>query len=161
MANWSLAQIYALAASTGFADPVTATAIAMAESGGNPDAVGDLTISPPDGSVGLWQINVAAHPQYSAASLHDPTTNAQAALAISSNGTTWTPWSTFTSGAYKQYVAGAQAAAATALPPGVIPAALVVASGGALWWLIERGYADHFLAGARRLALRARGMLPV
>lgn len=163
MSVWTTGQIYALAASTGFADPITATAIAMAESGGNPDAVGDTSITPPYGSVGLWQINVAAHPQYTADSLHDPSTNAQAALAISSGGTNFSPWSTFNSGAYQKYMAAAQAAAGSVPPPQVTQAvqiALILAAGGGLWWLIEHGYLDDALAGAKRLASRARGLLP-
>lgn len=67
-----------------------AAEIATAESGGNPNA-----ISPTD-DYGLWQIN-ASHG--SMASLN-PTINAQSAVAISDDGTNWTPWTTYTSGAY-------------------------------------------------------------
>ena len=104
MANWTFSQIRDLAASTGFSDPDTAAAIAMAESSGNPDAVGDLSITPPYGSVGLWQINVKAHPQYDPQSLHDPNYNAQAALAVSSGGTNFRPWTTYNTGAYLKYM---------------------------------------------------------
>ena len=67
-----------------------AAEIATAESGGNPNA-----ISPTD-DYGLWQIN-ASHG--SMASLN-PVVNAQSAVAISDDGTDWTPWTTYTSGAY-------------------------------------------------------------
>ena len=79
-----LTQLRELAASVGFPDPDLAAAIAKAESGGNPNAIGDLTLGR---SVGLWQINLAAHPNYDEASLLDPTTNAQAAFSISAGET--------------------------------------------------------------------------
>ena len=75
----------------------------MAESGGNPDAVGDVALG---GSIGLWQIYTVAHPEYDAQRLTDPPYNAQAAYAISSSGTNWTPWSTYNSGAYEKYYTG-------------------------------------------------------
>ena len=97
----TLAQLQALAVSTGFADPETAAAIAMAESGGDPHAQGDPRgpfNDTPNGtstSFGLWQVHVPAHPEYDPQSLLDPNYNAQAALAISSGGTVWKWWSTF------------------------------------------------------------------
>jgi hypothetical protein len=165
MANWTVAQLYALAASTGFADPVTAAAIAMAETGGNPDAVGDTSITPPYGSVGLWQINVAAHPQYDPQALHDPNTNAAAALAISSGGTNFQPWSTFNSGAYQQFVPAAQAAAGSWLP-GVTASplaqvALILAAGAGAAWLIRGGTLEDVFTGLRGLGRRARRLLAV
>jgi hypothetical protein len=75
----------------------------MAESGGNPSAVGDLNITP-GGSEGLWQVNLHAHPSYDPTKLFDPVYNAKAALAISSGGSNWHPWSTFNSGAYQKYL---------------------------------------------------------
>lgn len=102
MANLTLAQLQALAASVGFPDPALAAAVAMAESGGNPNAYGDAQYG---GSLGLWQINLPSHPSYQSnpSVLYDPTTNAKAAYATSSGGTTWTPWTTFRDGAYKQW----------------------------------------------------------
>jgi Lysozyme like domain len=97
----NLAQLRALAVSTGFEDPDTAAAIAMAESGGNPLAQGDPpgpADATPNGtstSFGLWQVHVPAHPEYDPQSLLDPNYNAKAALAISSGGTVWKWWSTF------------------------------------------------------------------
>lgn len=96
--------LYRLAVSVGFppgSSAQTAAAIALAESGGNPQAVGDVALG---GSYGLWQVFLPAHPQYNAASLTDPTYNAKAALAISNQGSNFTPWSTFNSGAYKTYL---------------------------------------------------------
>jgi LysM repeat protein len=71
-------------------DAVMAAEIAMAESGGNPNA-----ISPTD-DYGLWQINAS---NGSLATL-DPYANAKSAIILSGNGTNWGPWTTYTSGAY-------------------------------------------------------------
>lgn len=64
-----------------------AAAVALAESGGRPDATNQ---SNSDGSVdrGLWQINSI----HGAQSTYDPVANARAAVAISSGGTNWRPW---------------------------------------------------------------------
>lgn len=82
------------------AAPVAA-AVAMAESQGNSDAVNRNN---PDGSTdwGLWQINSV----HGAQATLDPDGNAQAAVAISNNGTNWNPWTTYRSGAYLQYLHG-------------------------------------------------------
>lgn len=87
--NLSLAALQSLAASAGFPNPALAAAIAMAESRGNPGAVGDG-----GDSIGLWQIDTKFHSQYAKSDLADPTYNARAAYAISSGGTNWRPWST-------------------------------------------------------------------
>jgi LysM repeat protein len=67
-----------------------AAEIAMAESGGNQYATGTV------GERGYWQIN----PNHGSLSTYDPLGNAQAAVIISDNGTNWSPWTTYTSGAY-------------------------------------------------------------
>jgi hypothetical protein len=91
-----------------------AYAIAMAESGGsarahNPD------VRTGDNSYGLFQINMlgAMGPerrrQYGLSSnedLYDPLVNAKVAYKMSKGGTSWGPWSTYGSGAYKQYYGG-------------------------------------------------------
>jgi Lysozyme like domain/LysM domain len=69
-----------------------AASVAMAESGGNPDAVS------PTADYGLWQINEPAHPGQATL---DPAGNARAAVAISSGGTNWEPWVTYQTGAYR------------------------------------------------------------
>ena len=79
-----------------------AVAIAYAESAGDPDAVGDN-----GDSIGLWQINLPAHPEYAGANLHDPQTNANAAFAIYQQaGNSFSPWTTFKAGTYAQYLGG-------------------------------------------------------
>lgn len=94
----------------------TAAAIAQAESGGNPSAILNTAYPnlpgyrPPSSgalreySVGLWQVNMLAHPQYSVSSLLTPVGNANAAVAIASGGASFSAWSTYTSGAYKRYL---------------------------------------------------------
>jgi len=72
-----------------------ASAIAMAESGGN-----QYAHSPSD-DYGYWQIN-GSHG--SALATYDPIGNAKAAILISNNGTYWGAWTTFTSGAYLRYM---------------------------------------------------------
>lgn len=113
---YSYAQLEALWISQGGnpAAAPTAAAIALAESGGNPNASGDG-----GDSCGLWQIDTAFHPNYTCAWLQDPTNNAKAAIAISGNGANWTPWSTYCArgngvncqgpgqGAYRHYLSGA------------------------------------------------------
>ncbi len=69
---------------------VTAASIAMAESSGRQYATGAA------GERGYWQIN----PDHGSLSTYDPLGNAKAAVIISGDGTNWTPWTTYTSGAY-------------------------------------------------------------
>ena len=95
-------QLYALARKAGFTQDraVTAGAIALAESGGDPS----ITSPNPDGgtNVGLWQLDTpgGVGAGHSVAELKDPMTNAQVAFHGSKSGTDWGPWATFGSGAY-------------------------------------------------------------
>lgn len=107
MTTLSIAQLKSLAQQIGLSssNATTAAAIAMAESGGRVEAQN------PSGAAGLWQILPSAHPQYSVSRLlSDPVYNAQAMKAISSNGTNWYPWETYTNGMYRQYLSAAGAA---------------------------------------------------
>jgi Lysozyme like domain/LysM domain len=67
-----------------------AAEIAMAESGGRQYATG------PVGERGYWQI----HPLHGSLSTYNAYGNARAAIIISGNGSNWSPWTTYTSGAY-------------------------------------------------------------
>lgn len=67
-----------------------AASIAMAESGGNQYATG------PVGEEGYWQIN----PVNYGMATYDPYGNARSAITLSGNGVDWSPWTTYTSGAY-------------------------------------------------------------
>lgn len=75
-----------------------AAAIAMAESGGNSTATNNDSNGSTDR--GLWQVNSVHGSQ----STYDVMGNARAAVAISSNGTNWSPWTTYSSGAYRRYL---------------------------------------------------------
>lgn len=76
-----------------------AAAIAMAESGGYPKAVNTANTNGTTDR-GLWQINSSHGSQ----SVFDVLKNAQAAVAISGNGSNWAPWSTFNNGAYAKFL---------------------------------------------------------
>jgi len=84
----------------------TAIAVASAESSLNPSA--KLVNSDQWHSVdrGLYQINDHWHPEVSDSCAYDATCNTRAALSIS-GGSNWTPWHTYTSGAYKRYLSSA------------------------------------------------------
>lgn len=116
MATLTYAQIRAYAAAAGAANPDVAAAVAMAESGGSTTAHNAV---PPDNSYGLWQINMygtmgpARRKQLgisSNAQLTDPATNARAMVVISSGGSNFSPWTTYTSGKYKKYLQGSNTA---------------------------------------------------
>jgi hypothetical protein len=91
-----------------------AVAIALAESGGRADARCNSCAGVAEDSRGLWQINIRAHPEYSGVDLTDPLANAKAALSISKGGKTFTPWSTFTSGAYRKFLSAESSVIGTA-----------------------------------------------
>ena len=87
-----------------------AAAIAQAESSGNPRAYNP---KPPDLSYGLWQINMigglgpARRSQFGISSneqLFDPRINAAAMFQVSNGCTNFRPWTTYTSGAYRQHL---------------------------------------------------------
>jgi len=133
----------------------TAAAIAQAESGGCLYAKAGPTDDRPakictyrqtnlENSYGLWQINRRAHPQYSAATPYTAAGNVRAAIAISDDGHSWTPWSTYLDGAYKQYLVGL---------PGVLPSGPPPAPGGAAGVApgAHSGYADLRNSLARHL----------
>jgi LysM repeat protein len=69
-----------------------AAEIAMAESGGRQYA------HSPTNDFGYWQINGGHGP---ALATYNPMGNARAAIAISSNGRNWRPWTTYVTGAYR------------------------------------------------------------
>jgi LysM repeat protein len=73
------------------AEAVTAASIAKAESGGSQYATNASS-----GTKGYWQIS----PVWGSLSTYDALGNAEAAVKISSDGTNWSPWTTYTSGAY-------------------------------------------------------------
>lgn len=103
----TVGQIYNLARAAGLsrAEAVMATAIALAESGGRVDAVGDenLTDATWGPSLGLWQVRSVKADRGSgrardAERLRDPAFNARAMVEISNGGRSWAPWSAYTNG---------------------------------------------------------------
>jgi lysozyme-like protein len=114
-------QIAELAAAAGFTgnDLDTAVAVALAESSGNSDAIGDVSLQTDvfGPSVGLWQIR-SVNPGHGNAfdQAHrnqqanmDPATNAANAYAIQQQSG-WNQWSTYTGGDYRRFLDRARAA---------------------------------------------------
>src|SRR6266540_75134 len=95
-------------------------AVALAESGGNLTA---HNATPPDDSYGLWQINYYGDLRAERTrqfgppeGLYDPLANARAAVRIKGSGLP-TDWSTYTSGAYRQYLQRAPGATVPSAAP--------------------------------------------
>ena len=124
------AQIAAYAQNAGFtgADLQTAVAIALAESGGNPVTYNPETAAgTPDGegSYGLWQIYLNAHPEFAMQNLYDPQTNANDAYAVYAAAGGFSPWSTYTSGAYQAFLSQvASPAVSASASPSAAPASI-------------------------------------
>lgn len=117
------AEIYRLARGAGFdeSSAATATAIALAESKGDPNAVGDVALQTAKWgpSIGLWQIrslnaDKGTGRTRDASRLTDPAFNAASAFTIYKERGNWTAWSVYNSGAYTRYIPDAKAAASAA-----------------------------------------------
>lgn len=123
------AQIAYYAQTAGFDgdDLNIAVAIALAESSGNPNVYNPETAAAPggtppgQGSYGLWQIYLKAHPEFAADNLYDPQTNANDAYEIYSKAGGFHDWVTYNSGAYQAYM-GAAAPATPGTVPGLTDA---------------------------------------
>jgi len=93
-------------------DLATAVAIAYAESGGDARAYNPETAAgtpPGEGSYGLWQIYLKAHPEFKGLDLFDPQTNANTAFRVYQQaGNSFRPWSTFKSGTFSAHLLRAQ-----------------------------------------------------
>lgn len=117
----TMAQVYAYARQAGFAPDtaIIATAIAMAESGDNPKARGDISLETSywGPSVGLEQIRTVKSQTGKGTDRDiarlddDPLANMIAAYNISDHGRDFTPWTTYTSGKYRQFLGQATSAA--------------------------------------------------
>lgn len=132
-----------------------AAAVAQAESGGcqyalagpsdiRPVKACRWTVTNGENSCGLWQINLRAHPGYSAPHIFDRIANGEAAVAISSGGRDWSPWSTYKNGAYRQFLTRGGTATAQAGTTFAGPEPAPGASG-------HKGYADLRNSVARHL----------
>jgi hypothetical protein len=107
MSTYSYAQLEGLWIANGGSRAVAplAAAIALAESSGN----AKVTSANPDGgvNVGLWQLDTKGKGAgHTVAQLQDPATNAALAVKGSRNGTDWSAWATFASGAYRRFMNG-------------------------------------------------------
>ena len=102
--GWGEIATYASNAGFSGEDLIFAVAVALAESGGNPNAYNPETAAgAPEGkgSYGLWQIYLHAHPEFEGQDLFDPEVNANAAYQVYVQaGRRFTPWSTFKNAAY-------------------------------------------------------------
>ena len=111
-------------------DLVTASAICVAESGGQPtvyycNPTGKDGFYPPVACSGmydrgLWQIDNQAWASITDTCAFAAKCNADGAYAISQRGSSFSPWATYTSGAYSNYLSAAQSAIA-ALRGGTVP----------------------------------------
>lgn len=108
--------VYARNAGFRGVDLITAVAVALAESGGNPTRYNPESayfnrhnIADTDaagmGSYGLWQIFRYLHPEFADVDLYDPQVNANAAYSVYvAAGHKFTPWSTFNGGQYTAHL---------------------------------------------------------
>jgi hypothetical protein len=99
---------------------IEAVAIAMGESQGDANAVGDIKLAGIDKrgvnwgpSVGLWQIRTIVDQTNTGGIrdieiLTDPKKNAQSAWAISGGGKNWNPWTVWKEGTYKKHMQSAE-----------------------------------------------------
>jgi cell wall-associated NlpC family hydrolase len=115
-----------------------AVAVGLAESSGNPNARNQVgpTSGCPAGSVdrGPWQINGCYHAEVSDTCAYDLACSAREVFRISSGGTEWTPWVTFTIGAYRDHLGAADAAIAALVNQATAgPAANIV-----LTWALDQ-----------------------
>jgi Lysozyme like domain len=118
MGTLSASDIATYASNAGFtgSDLIAAVAIALAESGGDPNARGDKTSIYPGGtSYGLWQIHWTVHPEVGDPNnLFDPQTNANSAYKVFQEQG-FNAWSTFGDlpghdNAYAKYIEAATTA---------------------------------------------------
>jgi Ricin-type beta-trefoil lectin domain/Lysozyme like domain len=121
-------------------DLVTAAAICVAESAGDPhrivcdkdgkvDGTGDFPgfTCPPDATSydrGLWQLNTAVPGAVSDACAFNPVCNAKAAYLASGRGTSFAPWSSYDQDIYSKFIDPAQTAV-THLSAGTVTSALL------------------------------------
>lgn len=124
MAKQTAAQLYQQLTAAGFSPAAAAVmdAIGLAESDGDDTAKGDVGLEDTTWgpSYGLYQIrtvkaDTGTGGDRDVAWLSGSDANqAAAAYTISAGGTNFTPWSTYVSGVYQQFLGQAQAAAAAA-----------------------------------------------
>lgn len=132
MAKLTVQQIAGYAQAAGFPpeELARATAVALAESGGDPGASHVNT----NGSVdyGLWQINTVHGGLLNQGDKFNPLDNAKMALTVwRGAGNKWTPWAAYNNGSSQGFMAQATLAAAKPVPPASPAGAGAVGSGTA------------------------------
>ena len=151
----------------------TAAAIAQAESGGNtsrinntayPKLPGYHPVAPgnlPEYSVGLWQINTLAHPQYSVASLLTAVGNANAAAAISNGGASFGAWSTYTHNLYEPYLTSGGTPGPQPGPEAAAPSGPETAHAFAGWNDLQNSVNKHLPRQIRKSQIMGESTLKV
>lgn len=138
-------QVAQVAQSAGFSGDGLVMAIAIARAESSFDTHNTNTAGNSAGvDRGLWQINSYYHAEVSDTCAFNALCNAKAAYRISSGGTNWGQWSTYTQGVYAQYLAlarqavtqlgtgtGSTAQLAAAPPAGAAPPAAGQPAAGA------------------------------
>lgn len=95
---------------------ITATAVALAESGGETTATNNNSNGSTD--YGLWQINTVHGALLNQGDKFNPLDNAKMALTVYARaGNQWTPWSVYKSGTYRAQINTATLAARNPVPP--------------------------------------------
>ena len=110
------------------------SAIGMAESSGRTTAVNNRPGR--EYSVGLWQINLLVHREYTAAQIQDPLQNARAALKIYRREGLGA-WGAYNDGRYRQYLMDAQTAAAPSTS--IIPDSLITSDNSNIYIVLAIG----------------------
>ena len=132
MAKLTVQQIAGYAQAAGFPpeELARATAVALAESGGDPAATHANT----NGSVdyGLFQINSVHGGLLNQGDKFNPLDNAKMALTVwRGAGNSWTPWAAYNNGTSQGFMAQATLAAAKPVPPASPAGATAVGTGTA------------------------------
>lgn len=143
---YDYAALKSLAASVGLsgADLDVAAAIALAESGGRPEAISRTN------DYGLWQINAPSWPQFTKTELLTPAGNARAMAVVRRSGRGWDHWTTYRTGAYRRFMA---AGVSSVSPGDVIDALPGPSPGEVLDNLNPVGWVDDLLGGLGSLLL--------
>jgi Lysozyme like domain len=158
LTTYSYAQLEQLWINNGGAKSLApiAGAIALAESAGNNEATNPTDNNGTQTSWGLWQISNGTHAQ-PVPNILDPNVNAQQAVAKYNGAGGWSPWGTYDSGAYKQYLNGSTTPDPNVPAGGSGGATLDSASGSdcligpfphTSWCILNKGQGRALIGGA-------------
>lgn len=109
---------------------IEAVAVALAESSGDPNAIG------PTDDWGLWQINGVHAAFFGSQWVNrlDPAENARMAVSVSAAGTNWAPWSTayanINASGWSSYLSGLEPGSPASHYVSIVAAALAIGGGG-------------------------------